>query len=247
MWFIGKILAVVGGFVGRFLGWFRSLGSKAGSIISGMVSKVTGFFTNLGSRIASTASNMVTRVIGFFTNMSTRAGAAMTQLRNFASTAFNSAKDAIINPIKTAVTTVKGHIDTIKGFFTGLKGKLKIPKFSLPQMPKFTLEWASKEFLGKQVKYPTGFDVKWYDKGGIFNSPSIIGVGEARPEFVGALDDLRKIVREEAGTGGGLLTINIPVQLDGREIARVTAPHIDTELARRQQRDARNRGRGVIN
>ena len=247
LWFIGKVLAVVGAFVGRFLGWFRNLGSQASGIISGMVSRVTGFFTNLGSRIASTASNMVTRVIGFFSNMSTRAGAAMTQLRNGAANAFNSAKDAIMSPIKTATEFVAKQIDKIKGFFTDLKGKLKIPKFTLPQMPKFTLEWASKEFLGKTVKYPTGFDVEWYDKGGIFTSPSIIGVGEGgRPEFVGALDDLRKIVREESGSAGGLLTITIPVELDGREIARVTAPHIDTELARRQQRDARNRGRGVI-
>ena len=41
----------------------------------------------------------------------------------------------------------------------------------------------------------------WYDKGGIFSSPTVIGVGERRPEFVGALDDLRAIVREEAGAG----------------------------------------------
>jgi len=37
--------------------------------------------------------------------------------------------------------------------------------------------------------------LKWYDKGGIFKSPSIIGVGEKRPEFVGALDDLKTIVK----------------------------------------------------
>ena len=29
----------------------------------------------------------------------------------------------------------------------------------------------------------------------------MIGVGEKRPEFVGALDDLREIVREESGRG----------------------------------------------
>ena len=43
------------------------------------------------------------------------------------------------------------------------------------------------------------FSVSWYDKGGIFDRPTVIGVGEKRPEFVGALDDLRGIVRDEAG------------------------------------------------
>lgn len=50
--------------------------------------------------------------------------------------------------------------------------------------------------------------VDWYDKGGIFRSPSVIGVGEKRPEFVGALDDLRDIVREEAG-GKTEISMNI--------------------------------------
>ena len=70
------------------------------------------------------------------------------------------------------------------------------------------------------------FSVDWYDKGGIFSSPSIIGVGEKRPEFVGALDDLRKIVREESGRGSdetmkqviGLLTELVQLGRKPRQI-----------------------------
>ena len=34
--------------------------------------------------------------------------------------------------------------------------------------------------MGKTVTYPTGFDVNWYAKGGLFdaNSPQLIGVGD---------------------------------------------------------------------
>lgn len=59
--------------------------------------------------------------------------------------------------------------------------------------------------------------VSWYDKGGIFKSPTIVGIGEKRPEFVGALDDLRKIVREESSKG---YTINID-KLEVREEADI--------------------------
>lgn len=50
-----------------------------------------------------------------------------------------------------------------------------------------------------------GTGVQWYDSGGIFRSPTVIGVGEKRPEFVGALDDLKAIVADvidKRGSGG---------------------------------------------
>ena len=77
-------------------------------------------------------------------------------------------------------------------------------------LPHFSLNWSSKSFgkLGT-IRYPTGLHVSWYDKGGIFTNPTIVGVGEKRPEFVGALDDLREIVREEAGGFGEGVVINV--------------------------------------
>jgi hypothetical protein len=86
-------------------------------------------------------------------------------------------------------------INKIIEFIAGVT--FKLPRFELPEMPHFDLKYETKSFMGKDISYPTGFDVDWYDKGGIFTGPQIIGVGEKRPEFVGALDDLREIVRGE--------------------------------------------------
>lgn len=77
--------------------------------------------------------------------------------------------------------------------------------------------------------------LNWYDKGGIFKSPSVIGVGEKRPEFVGALDDLRKIVRDEAGKG---YTIHID-KLEVREESDIDK--IAKKLYELQRRDQRGR------
>jgi TP901 family phage tail tape measure protein len=77
--------------------------------------------------------------------------------------------------------------------------------------------------------------LNWYDKGGIFKSPSVIGVGEKRPEFVGALDDLRKIVRDEAGKG---YTIHID-RLEVREESDIDK--IAKKLYELQRRDQRGR------
>lgn len=77
--------------------------------------------------------------------------------------------------------------------------------------------------------------LNWYDKGGIFKSPSVIGVGEKRPEFVGALDDLRKIVRDEAGKG---CTIHID-KLEVRKESDIDK--IAKKLYELQRRDQRGR------
>ena len=59
--------------------------------------------------------------------------------------------------------------------------------------------------------------------------------GEKRPEFVGALDDLRKIFREEAGKG---YTIKID-KLEVREEADIDK--IARKLYELQKREARGR------
>lgn len=114
-------------------------------------------------------------------------------------TAWTIIKNAITEPFKDAYNKVKSIIDKIKSWFPLKLGKifkgLKLPHFSIKG--GFSLVPPRVPHIG----------VDWYDKGGIFDSPTVIGVGEKRPEFVGALDDLRDIVREESGNGP--ITINV--------------------------------------
>ena len=117
--------------------------------------------------------------------------------------AWNTVKNAIVSPFKWAYDKIKEIIDKIKGWFPIKLGNL----FGGIKLPHFDIDWGTITAFGRSIDYPRGFDIDWYDKGGIFDSPSVIGVGEKRPEFVGALDDLRQIVREESGTGE--ITINV--------------------------------------
>lgn len=97
---------------------------------------------------------------------------------------WDSIKAYIINPINTAKDIVKGALDSILGFFKNLKiPEIKIPKIKLPH---FSLKG---EFSLMPPKVPT-LSVNWYAKGGIFNAPSIIGVGEAGKEAVLPIDRL---------------------------------------------------------
>ena len=93
---------------------------------------------------------------------------------------FNAIKTAIVTPIQNAINTVKGIINRIKGFFPISIGRvmsnLKLPHFKLSG--KFDLKSLSVPHLS----------VSWYKTGGIFDSPSIVGIGEAGPEAVVPLD-----------------------------------------------------------
>lgn len=133
--------------------------------------------------------------------------------------AWETIKQKITQPFKDAWDFIERAVAKIKSFFPinikELLSKIKLPHFSLkgsfslvpPSVPKLAVDW--------------------YDKGGIFESPTVIGVGEKRPEFVGALDDLRKIVREE--TGGINPVFNI-YQQPGQS-SRELAEEIEQKLA----------------
>ena len=136
--------------------------------------------------------------------------------KNKVTTTFNNIKTAIVTPIQTAIDKVKSLIDKIKGWFPIKLGKI----FSGLKLPHFSLNWASKDFgkLGS-IKYPTGFNVDWYAKGGIFDSPTVIGVGEAGSEAVVPLDKFwDKLDKMQGGETNIVININ-GANKDPREIA----------------------------
>ena len=201
--------------------------------VTTVVNAVNTAFNNMKNGI-QTAINSAKSIIQTLADkvnaVKDRISGAINAIKGF----FSNLKLKIPTPDMSGVTAVKDKIsaviDKIKGFFKNLV--LKIPKPSLPKLPHFTLKTGSKTILGKEIKYPTGFDVKWYDRGGVFYSPQIIGVGEKRPEFVGALDDLRKIVREETGGANVTIIVNGAEGQSAREIANIVYNKLNTTLRR---------------
>lgn len=94
---------------------------------------------------------------------------------------FDAAKRRISTETGAAVTTVSHNTRKMEGSFSGMSLKLphiKLPHFSLTG--KFSLSEMTVPHLS----------VSWYKTGGIFNNPSIIGVGEAGPEAVLPIEKL---------------------------------------------------------
>ena len=85
----------------------------------------------------------------------------------------------IINRLAQGMQLMKGKLyDTADSIVNGLKDRLRIN--------------------GKVTVSGSGINsrasISWYDKGGYFNSPQLIGIAERRPEFVGAAEDLEAFI-----------------------------------------------------
>lgn len=153
---------------------------------------------------------------------------------------FNTVKDAIMRPIQAAKDFVGGIVEAIKGFFNF---QIQLPHIPLPHIFFNIIEIP---VLG-QIPDPTTFRIEWYAKGGIFNAPQVIGVGDSRsPEVVAPLDKLQSMI--DFGGGDGeivqllrqLLAKDSSVYLDSKELVKSTVGRTDKALGARQL--AANRG-----
>jgi hypothetical protein len=91
----------------------------------------------------------------------------------------------MIKPIQDAYNKLKGFANKIMSAFNNMK--IRIPK---PKLPHINVSRGSTTIAGVVVPYPK-FSVSWYAKGGLFDGPSVIGVGEAGPEAVVPLSGRR--------------------------------------------------------
>lgn len=161
--------------------------------------------------------------------------------KDAATNAFNALKNGVTNAINAAKDAVGNAINAIKGFFDGLV--LRIPEIQLPRLPRIGISGSF------SINPPSVPHFYWAAKGGIFDSPQIIGVGEAGKEAVVPIkqlvpllaDALREIGMDEmpGETAGGDITINVQ-RMEVRNDSDIQA--IAKELYRLIERNKRGKG-----
>jgi TMP repeat-containing protein len=155
---------------------------------------------------------------------------ALREIPNWFRNLFNDA-------MENAKSIVRTGIDRLKSFFNF---NWSLPKIKLPH---FNI---SGSFSLMPPRIPS-FSVDWYARGGVFNSPSIIGVGEAGQEAVmplerntGWISILAQKLAERmpvnnAPTGYSLPSGDIVIQIGGHEFGRVAIQEINREQERAGQ------------
>lgn len=185
----------------------------AWKIIQTVWNAIKTFLTNAWNAIKNTAQsvwnaiknfiitpiqNAWDRVKGIIDTMKSTISSVFNGIKDTAQRVWDGIKTAITQPIETAKNTVKGIIDRIKGFFPLSIGKI----FSNLKLPHFDWHW--KNIIGA-IKIPVFDGISWYAKGGIFDSPTLAGIGEAGAEAVVPLDKFWQKMDKiaDAASGGG--------------------------------------------
>ena len=170
--------------------------------------------------ITAIVQAVVTSVQTWFNNLKNNVTIIWNAIKSTATTVWNSIKSAITGPIEEAKTKVKGILEKIKDFFPIKIGKI----FTGIKLPHFTVSGGEAPWgIGGKGSLPK-WNVDWYAKGGIFSSPSIIGVGEAGSEAVVPLDKFWDKLDNMGGETNIVINVNgankDPVQI-AEEVKRI--------------------------
>lgn len=132
----------------------------------------------------------------------------LSPLVSFVSGIFDGIKAAMTDPVETAKTTIGWLIDTIRGFFSF---EISWPHIPLPRFAVTPANWGISDLLRGIIP---SIGIEWYAKGGIVDSPTLIGAGEAGTEAIIPLSGnymlpFARAIAAEMGGGGNYITVNL--------------------------------------
>lgn len=194
------------------------------STISAVLSAIQAVWDSVWGAVSTTASNVWTgissTISGIVNGIRDTISSVFNAARDTVAGIWNSIKSAIETPINSARDTVRNVIDSIKGFFNF---SWSLPHLKLPHLS------ISGSFSISPPSVPH-FGIDWYAKGGVFNGPSVIGVGEAGPEGVVPFNErgarplaegIAKLLDGKGGAAHGDTNVTINLYATVREEADI--------------------------
>lgn len=184
---LGPVVLIIGAVVAAGILLYKNWDTIKAKAVE-LWTNVTTIWQSITDSIRATIAQLVSNTVGKFNSLKTTV-----------ETVWNGIKSAMINPIQTARDTLQGIIDKVKSWFPINLGN--IFNFKLPHI---NIGSKSVTVGDKTVTVPT-FSVSWYARGGIFDQPTLAGIGEAGPEAVVPLDRFWEEIRNSNARTDALL------------------------------------------
>ena len=177
-WF-GGIIANVMAKGGEFRAWWDQSWKEASD-------SVTNVWNNIKTNVSNAWGNLIGWVMGkggelrqwwdtTWNTISTTASNVWNTISTTVTTVMESVRSTISSKINAAKEAISTAINAIKGLFDFHVSWPHIP------LPHFSVSGSANP-LDWLTMGPPSFSISWYGKGGVFNAPAIIGIGEAGKE-----------------------------------------------------------------
>lgn len=195
------VVNTVVGLVTTVVSKWNEFKAKVASIVSGIKTTVSTTWSNLKSNVVATVGGLASSVIAKWTSLKSSVTSSVNKLRSTVSTAWNTMKSSVssagsamksaatsaFNTLKNSASTAMNRAKSlVSSGMSKIKGIINGAHFSMPhfKLPHFSVR-------GKLSLNPPSvphISVSWYEKGGIFDKPNLIGVGENGAEAVMPLE-----------------------------------------------------------
>lgn len=181
--------------------FFSSIWSKVSNTTVKVWNSIKQTVTNVSNSVKGTISTVWNGIKSTFSNVGST-------IKSTVSSVFNGVKSSISGAMSSAQKTVQGAISKISSFFSN--AKLSLPHIKVPH---FKISGGQSPWgIGGKGTKPT-ISVDWYAKGGVFDKPSVIGVGENGKEAVmplennlGWIDGLASMISNKMGSSSDTAT-----------------------------------------
>lgn len=240
IWTATKNIAVsVFGAIGN---WISNQFQKVKSIISSVGGWMKSFLSGTFSTIKSVTTSVFGGIKSFFSKTWRGIQSGVQKFKNTFLSIWDSIKSGVSSITSPIAGSVNGVLGGIEGAVNGVaKGINSLPSFDIPDwVPgigggSFGLPNVPTLSLPKVPSLDVGTNRVKAD------GLAMLHKGEAVvPKKYNPAVDNR--TRNNDGSNDQPIKVEVPVHLDGREVARVTAPHVDRELGRKRNEKSRARG-----
>ena len=212
-WVVAAIAAAIAIGIALYKNWDK-IKAKLTAIWKTIKTVCVNTWNAIKMAIVNRINEAKARLQAIVTAMKTFAINAFNGIKSRASAIFNAVKTAITHPIETAKNIIKRIIDKIKGFFSF---SISPPHIPLPHFAISPPGWKLSDLL--KGKKPS-LSIDWYAKGGIFNRPTIAGIGENGAEAVVPLNKFWDKLDHLSGETNIVINVTATPSMDETRLAR---------------------------